>query len=246
MIHENVFLLNLDSSELDTPVYRFISFDSLLELIISGKLTLVSTSLWDDLYENYFFKTKVSTPNGDFSGSLNEIQTRLYGQCWTLNPESDALWRIYSENHRGVRIQTTLRKLYEAVAQIDFFQVDNSACMGKVEYNTLEEIEHKIRNVKYFTVMDSKFFYNTLLTKRNEFLHEREVRVLYCASKVLNSSIREFNIRPDDFIGSITLDPRISNRFEAVYLETLRRVGYKNIIKKSDLYRFNRLDIKLI
>jgi hypothetical protein len=36
----------------------------------------------------------------------------FYGQCWSLTRESDAMWRIYSPNEDGVKVKTTIRKLF--------------------------------------------------------------------------------------------------------------------------------------
>lgn len=35
----------------------------------------------------------------------------IYGQSWTLDEESDALWRIYSSKENwGVKVKTTIKK----------------------------------------------------------------------------------------------------------------------------------------
>lgn len=35
----------------------------------------------------------------------------LFAQCWSKVAESDAMWRIYSQNGLGVRVGTTNKKL---------------------------------------------------------------------------------------------------------------------------------------
>lgn len=239
--------MNIDESELDSEIHRFISFESLCEILLFNKLTLPRIDSWDDPYENFIFKTHVLkiTPKlnitTDFSPSLEEVKTRLYGQCWTSIPESDALWRIYSKDDRGVKISTTLRKLYEV---INISESENdSVCLGKISYYPLSEIEKSIKELKYFSKFDAKYFLNSTLIKRNEFLHEQEVRIIYAAGREFKKDFKEYNISVDDFINSITLDPRISPRFEKLYQTSIKHMGFKNTIQKSKLYEFNRLSV---
>lgn len=242
-------LINIDDSELDQEVHRFISFESLSEILLFGTLTFPKISCWDDPYENFLFKTHVTknTPGvnqiTDFSKSLEEIATRLYGQCWTLIPESDALWRIYSKDNRGVKISTTLRKLYNV---INLSESDNdSVCLGKVNYLSLIEVENSIKSLKYFTEFDPKYFFNSTLIKRSEFFHEHEVRVIYAAGLNFKRDFKQYSVTVNDFISSITLDPRITTRYETLYRALIKHLGFVNDVKKSTLYEFNRLSIEV-
>lgn len=242
-------LINIDDSELDQEVHRFISFESLSEILLFGKLTLPKISCWDDPYENFLFKTHVTknTPSitqmTNFGKSLEEIATRLYGQCWTLIPESDALWRIYSKDNRGVKISTTLRKLYDVINLSE--SENDSVCLGKVNYLPLSGIESSIKSLKYFTEFNAEYFFNSMLIKRSEFLHEHEVRVIYAAGVNFGKDFKEYGIVINDFINSITLDPRIMSRYETLYRALIKHMGFINDIRKSTLYEFNRLSIEV-
>jgi membrane-associated HD superfamily phosphohydrolase len=241
---KNKHLIRFDDSELDSRVYRFIPFESLLEILLFKRLTLPKINCWDDPYESYFFNTEVFHNNIDTSPSLKEITTRLYGQCWTLTPESDAMWRIYSNDKKGIRISTTLRKLNKLTNNSQ--SENDSICIGKVDYLSLDEIESSIKNEKYFTqIMNSEFFFGTLLKKRNEFKHENEIRIIYCSGHDFKSQLCHYSLIPNDFIDSITFDPRISKRFEALYSAAIKSMGYLDEVKKSALYKFNKLSIKV-
>lgn len=101
-------------------LYRFLSFESFVDIVQTNCLTFVKPEMWEDPYESYILKT-LKRPGGieeikkcigeigidrlpDLS-FLSEIGTNYYGQCWTQTPESDAFWRIYSFNNKSIRIE---------------------------------------------------------------------------------------------------------------------------------------------
>jgi hypothetical protein len=87
---------------------------------------------------------------------------------------------------------------------------------------------------------------HSLFLKRKEFLHEKEVRVIYWADNVYDSRLKEnkklvtFHINPNDFIEEISFDPRAENSYINAYKNYLKD-EYKypaNQIVKSKLYQF--------
>lgn len=89
--------------------------------------------LWDDPFENFILQGRGRTSNGrTVSFGMRES---LFGQCWTLNWESDAMWRIYSPDKNGVKIRTTIKKLFESIYNAIPTGKRNVSCfIGKVEY----------------------------------------------------------------------------------------------------------------
>lgn len=103
-------LLSLRLSDLELNVYRVFSIERLIEIFETRKNNLVKPTLWDDPFENFLFKQENLGTKWKFS----QYRERFYGQCWILNTsETDALWRVYSPLKNGVRVKTTLGKLYE-------------------------------------------------------------------------------------------------------------------------------------
>jgi hypothetical protein len=100
----------------DAPIYRTYSLEYALALFKSGTNGLVHPSRWDDPFENFFLKNGAVDENGNLV-ALDEVHKDFYGQCWTIEEESDALWRIYSQAKGGVCISTTIRKLFESILQ---------------------------------------------------------------------------------------------------------------------------------
>lgn len=246
MTKANIFKLNLKEDDLNKRIHRFISIENLEEIILFGKLTIPKIECWDDPYENFFFNTKMTVSHvdrdpTDFSNSLLEIKSRLYGQCWTFTDESDALWRIYSGNSRGIKITTTLRKLVELVQYSEL--ANDNVCVGRVEYFKFDDIQKFVKGFKHFSKMDSEFLFKTLLMKRQEFSHENEVRVIYNSGHDFKEKLKHYPISINEFVESITFDPRIENRYETLYRKLLLKLGFKNTITKSELYKFDALSI---
>lgn len=83
-----------------------------MQILTTKKITLVKPHKWDDPFENALLKSEfqIGDEFGDFAA-----KDSIYGQCWTQHRETDAMWRIYSQNKDGVRLSTTPRKLLEAL-----------------------------------------------------------------------------------------------------------------------------------
>ena len=243
--------LYLDNLDKDTPIYRVLPFETLLELLNESKLTLVKTKLWEDPYENYLLKCNAFLSDGTPVG-IEHLQEQLFGQCWTLTPESDALWRIYSYETKGIRIKTTINKLFNVVFDKHSRSSLINSFIGKVRYASKQAIQNHFSQPQNTTPIMSdtsaQLMIDAQLWKRAEFQHENEIRVLYYVDSRHNdrlSNIKKFDIIPNDLIDEITLDPRIAERNRHIYTETLKKLGYTGAISKSELYKLDPVNIRL-
>ncbi|MEX0595397.1 MAG: DUF2971 domain-containing protein, partial [Candidatus Paceibacterota bacterium] len=99
----------LDDNELNLPVFRIYSMNHFCDLVLTEKNVLVHPEKWDDPFENFILNLKIETESGLAS---NHSRKNIYGQCWTLNDETDAMWRIYSKDCMGIKVKTTIKKLF--------------------------------------------------------------------------------------------------------------------------------------
>jgi hypothetical protein len=154
----------------------------------------------------------------------------MYGQCWSLHEESDAMWRIYSPHNEGVVIQTSVKK-FHLLNEIKF------AALGPVIYyddlkRALDEIGSR-RSYERFT---------EAFLKRRAFEHENEVRLVteddpYCLISPPNgASWFNVGLDPRQFIEGITVDPRADDRYVEVLQKYCERVGIMAKPIKSTLY----------
>jgi len=162
-------------------LYRFISLDGLLNILLTKSLTLVRPNLWDDPHEMLFIKDLVDKSirdicNGcdsaisDYSAVEHLLKAQymidtLYAQSWSLVAESDALWRIYNYDGKSLRLHI----------RIDQIARHDKLLAAKVEY--LDHVQLRSFDPEYD-------FYWLATTKRTAFAHEEEVRVIY--SPVIN------------------------------------------------------------
>jgi len=110
--YQNNFKSYIVQKNYDIPIYHFLCFDHLLYLLKNQRLWINQIKLWDDVYEHFLAKSKHlwgSTPI-----SYHSHISGFYGQCWTLKKESDALWRIYSNDKKSVRIKSRINKVLES------------------------------------------------------------------------------------------------------------------------------------
>ncbi|MGN4127404.1 hypothetical protein ACMGD3_20685 [Lysinibacillus sphaericus] len=150
-----------------SKIYRFISFETFIDMIMRQSLTFVHPSLWDDPYELLLLKDKLKkssesaklTSTGFDLGTILEhiVTYKLYCQSWSKVHESDALWRIYNHNNASVRIEIDLN---------DISKLEN-----------VETLEVEYLDAPY-EVSEEDHFYDLLKIKRKAFSHEHEVRLV--------------------------------------------------------------------
>jgi hypothetical protein len=244
-------LINIAKSELDTPIYRIFSFKRLLEMYSTGKLTLVHCSKWDDPFENFLLKCTVRHEDGTLAG-LRPLFDRWHGQCWTTNPESDAMWRIYSTSEDGVRVSTTIGKLFSVIYQESNDLAHLQSFLGRVEYRERAEIEQWLQDVKFGELLMSaggraNIFAELLCVKRTAFSHEEEIRILGCKSDndANPHGLMEFNINPNDTFTDVLFDPRLTKEKFEILREQTRANGCDLPISLSDLYTLSPIVISM-
>jgi len=242
-----------------TEVYRLIEVHHLFELFESKTLILVAPKLWDDPYENFLGHCYGVVPGEpdrryDYSGYAKLI----FGNCWTLNQDNDATWRIYSPDKRRVKIKTTVNKLYSLVSQIDdqWFR----SYLGKVTYHPESEIRSNIsKAIKAGTFSVDDMIKDFYLKKRNVFTEENEIRLLV---RLVKPGERFINTKyqysdnldicwlpignPADFIDEIVFDPRMPDSLVRAYtIHLTTTFNYTKSCFKSKIYESPKLRIEI-
>jgi hypothetical protein len=95
---------------LDQKIYRIFKLETFMKILSNKKLRLVKPFDWDDPFEDIFYQSNLVNNHGEVINQMFE-RNRLYGLCWTIKYESDALRRIYSDKDLldGIKVQTTYR-----------------------------------------------------------------------------------------------------------------------------------------
>lgn len=227
-------------------IYRIFSFDRFIDLIKDKEISFAKPNLWDDKYENPLSKELVDNKTGG-KFKIPSLSENLYGQCWSTLHESDAIWRIYSTDKKGVLVRVEISSLFEHLSSCMKIHQLQKIFFGKVFYKTEEQIKSQLENPKFIKDMAKNNYIPSLFYKRDSFKHEEEIRVIFL-DKISNDDkpkFRKLDIEANNLFSEITLDPRLENTDFDRQKYIIESCGYKGKIKKSTLYNQPELDIKV-
>lgn len=208
-------------------LYRIISFDRAVQIFENRELHFANPSTWEDPYE-------VRLQHG--------ASHTLFGQCWCTRGVSDAMWRIYSPNHLGVRISTSTRKLKAALVT-GAKCVGGTERLGNVEYISQHDINLEMRNIhsELQVKFSTKRAMDALFLKREAFDHEAEYRAVLHIPNASQEALRDgvkIKVNPHKFIDSILLDPRAPKELAAAFAFYFTdKLNYKLRVAPSVLYK---------
>lgn len=228
--------VDLTQKQQDAHVYRIIEPKRLYELFKRNEGVLVHPSCWDDPYENFILRSKVRDKTGQVKTYTYHEQ--LYGQCWTLNTNSDAMWRIYSPKLRGIRIRTTVRDLLESLYRGGVNRPDMFCVVGKVRYLGEKALRRFANGIYRNGSLEKDNLFRTLLVKRPAFRHEKEVRLLYFDERrEAEGRLLRYKLDAHNLIDQIMIDPRVSyDEFRRLKGTIQSRTKFQGRILRSLLY----------
>lgn len=250
MLSKHEALDFLTGVEPDEKLYKIIKLKYVLMMFRNFQIRINNVRTWEDVYENYFLKQNLY-----FQGKRidsKDVEGSYFGMSWSLLSESDAMWRIYSKagtdfvdiDSVGIKVETTAYKLLTTF----FKRVYNSpAFIYKVDYRSQEEIEGHLAYVKSANVGEE--IRRSLFTKREEFSHESEARVIVgidTTPSVENMEYCDVGFDPYDMFDGFVIDPRVTPEQEEQIRNLLHEAGVQDDkVSKSQLYTFHAHDIEL-
>ena len=225
--------------DLNTPIYKYIPLKHVITMLSNKKLYVGKVKEWDDPYENFFLK-QTFLYGSEHIIATDDIIKVIYGQSWTTEPESDAMWRIYSNKKNlddtAIKIKTTAQKLFEAVC----FSVECLATtfIGTVEYKKNADITNWMKTLNIHTVQDiGNNIVPSLYLKRIPFSHEKEVRIIINNIEDSGDYIG-YDITPESMFDEFVIDPRVDDANFNVIKNRLANFITLSKIVKSSLYGF--------
>ncbi len=237
--------------DLDMPIYRIFGRKYFRKMLNDNRLTLVHPEMWDDPFENILMQSRLKKKNGTYV-SLRTLRETLFGQCWTAESESDALWRVYSPDKGAIQVKTMVRKLFDAfwrspnpLAQVSFF-------IGRVRYITEKELISLLTRPdgfqKWLHDPTGRGLAESLLFKRKAFAYEDEIRLIYRhpSIKPAISNVCQFPFLPNNVLEEAVLDPRLTDKEAERTKQEIFSWGFGKPIKKSTLYTPQHFDIKFV
>lgn len=221
-------------------IHRIFPFDRFIDLVRNQWLALVRPAKWDDLYENPLNREIIEDSTGR-KLRLPHFEKNLFAQCWSLCSESDAMWRIYSSDKRGVLVSASVQSLLK-LGKAEYKAPMEQVFLGKVIYNTQAQLQGILESKEFLREVLCASGYShasasVLLHKRDSFKHEEEVRLIISRNiSEVPGNIARLAIPISDVVLKVTLDPRLTQEeFErSSYL--ISKAGYSGYIEQSQLY----------
>ena len=239
--------IGLTEKDLDKKIYRIFNKKRFYEIFDNNELVLVRPKRWEDPFENFLMNCTYKDNQGNLFGI--GFRENYYGQCWTEQVESDAMWRIYAEKKDGFKVQTTIRKLYEAL----FSQLKGlptlTTFIGRVSYLKKKQIQDLLNDPvkikELITSQSGKGIAETLLFKKKPFKHEKEIRIIHGVSERRESDFFKFKVNPNKLFDAITIDPRMKYDDFRANKNKIKTYGFNKSIIQSKLYRVKFQIIKI-
>lgn len=167
----------------------------------------------------------------DHSLLMEKVSFRIFKStlvnCWHQNEfESEAMWRLYSENHKGIAIQTTFQDLVDSID-------DSRIYLSEVKYINFYDKTLKPQDC----VVNGHI---SPLLKRKSFEHEKEVRLFFQPENNLETLSAEKYEYQSQFI-----DVDISRLISKIYISPYATEPFVSSVKEV-LKRFNIDESKVI
>lgn len=219
---------NIEEPHGNTILWRYMSFQKFIDLLINSQLFFSNLSKLTDMYEGTVYNsnlkiedTKASkNDNYDpFSNFLKKTDLERLKQltlvnCWTMQRhESYALWKIYGGKEPGVAIRTTVARLKNSIN------------------NTKQDIDEDIllAKVKYQNRLDDSFSrIEATITKREFYDFENEIRLI-----IFNYPQSEGGYQvPYDIATGKKVNIDLSRLIDGIYISPFSNSSYKTNIGK--------------
>jgi len=200
-----------------------------------GRSTLLTRQILTRASQDVAFaRTLFDNPSGeqpDLTGlarmildSPERLAPAILANCWHESAhDSAALWKLYSLQGEGVAIRTTFGRLCKALKS------DLTIHAGRVSY----------QDYATSTIKDGNIFYS-VMTKRQSFEHEKEVRFVAIDYRKLGPGGRAgegllISADPDLYVDEVVISPYFGEWAVETVRETLFAVGCKVNVTQSHL-----------
>lgn len=240
----------------ETKIYHYMSFQRLANLLIKKENTLVSPLKWEDPFEKWRLDElkKISKEKGD---DFDCNERYWFGQCWTTNTKSDAMWKIYTKGTDGFRIRSTVSKLWNSLPS-EKEGVEPRYRIAKVSYRQKKTLKREIR-MKNKNFDSDKFRSETIdnetqfgnisaafMIKRLAYEYEKEVRLICHWNRENDDGLFSYDIGcPKDLIEQILIHPKVSQKDYLLLKCVLEKILKNNILEEIEIKRSKLHDLGL-
>lgn len=231
--------MGLKRPALSDPLWHYMDFTKFAAMLVNCGLYMSRLDRLGDAYEGWILET----PRERYGGLFQEeffrrdrelrkkaptLRKRIYVNCWQANDdESYAMWKLYVTANNGVAIQTTCRRLRDALKH-----TAESLSLYKVVYaDQSEEPVHGGSMIR------------ACLTKRRPFAHEREVRLVWWPERATSQRSKEAQVADgfhvpcdlDTLMERVFVAPTSHGWFSAIVQDVIKKYGVNTEVISSTL-----------
>lgn len=207
-------------------VWKYMDFQKFVSILDKKALFFASPELFEDGYEGchtyadmrdaHLLRDSCDDPKEQNMLTMRILRMRstddkkekVVVNCWHENNfESTAMWKLYTENDKGVAIQSNFKRLKEC-----FDNCKTVIHIGKIKYLDYNNDDSKISDAND---------YLPFLRKRQSFEHEHEIRVIV--------SFHDMN--KDENIDGMFVDVSLCTLIEKIYVYPTASKGFLDLVK---------------
>lgn len=226
-------------------LYRYISFESFVDLVQSSTLCFVfPPEAWEDTFEGYAYhamktsdgrKKIISILESDKPESIADVLLSedvlkiARFQSWSKAGDEIAMWSIYSHLSKSLMISTSSEKLLSLS-----YENSNVTCF-EVKYIDSYSLEAELEAIG----LNQFHIKNLFRSKRSAFAHEKEVRASVLCNQIEDAKIpiRVKVPNVQDFIESVLVHPSAPSWYVGIVQEYCR-INRIKFLGQSKLYKF--------
>lgn len=227
----------------DTIIWRYNTFTEFIAMLSEEALFFCRLDQLHDQWEGVYPKGMLdwwaenlddgASFHGEASGLKRVLTERVipshFINSWYISEyESDAMWRLYSNNSEGIAVKSTIGKL-KRVFQKGLEQIG----VGKVKYIDYDQWQPPtaLGEEKSFSPIEPFFW------KRLSFQHENELRAILKQDRSAENE-NGINVKVDlrELLDSVYLFPDSKDWFLRLARTLLDKFGYPDLeVKRSSL-----------
>ncbi len=242
----------------DYSIYKIMPLKFFLTWLENKQVRLEQISSWDDKFELFLFKQKYRS---NYDKELKEVNIEavskaIYGQSWSLCPESDAMWHIYSPNCLSVKIHTTTNKLIKALEGCSPSKSHMITYLGRVNYYSLEALLNRITTIYVPNgVTLEETMVCSLFDKRDVLSYENEFRwaIIRATQTECNGYKQDVPIKPyllldidpKCFVDEVCFDYRLDDNLYNSMKCCVQKFLPNAVITKSTLADFTPMEFTI-
>lgn len=174
------------SSDKSLILWRYLGLAKLIALLSDKKLHFARADILGDQHEGSITKSMMEAARQQYADrdNLSKIESgfrkkpmkeSIFISCWCMEPESEAMWKLYCGDNYGVAITVVYR-------DIEAFSNSQGLHIAPVKYLDYQIDGFPRDNLLY------PFFH-----KRLAFAHEKEVRIVeWCDDQLPGISVEEY------------------------------------------------------